>query len=232
MSAESDALAAATAQVLALLQEIQKSNARVIHAADTGGADATVIHPVPAIDAWSDDLVLIVDIAATNATAHPTIQASNLPPIPYVWPSGAAVAAGDITGAVILKVQNGPAGYQAEIVAGGARAQAAAGQGGAASFPFLVWRGGIAASSGVAGIVQIQSWKYQVTFTDTTKNYAIVGGLITTATGPYFEGMGGWLSEVEQSARQKGVATFVTWGLSGGTPAASTSDFVFIAVPY
>ncbi|MFT4098994.1 MAG: hypothetical protein QM651_17880 [Rhodoblastus sp.] len=134
MSAESDALVAATAQMYALMQELKRGNVRLLHAADAGGVNAISILPAPAVEAYNDDLVLIVDVLAANTTTTPTISVSGLGPIPIVWANGNAPSAGDVAGSILFRVAARPSGgWQAQILARNAPGGGGGGGGGGIS---------------------------------------------------------------------------------------------------
>lgn len=118
MSAESDALAAAAAQMYALMGELKRSNVRLLWASDVGGVNLIAIDPAPAVEAYNDDLVLIVDVLTPNTTTLPKLRVLGLPYIPIVWANGAAPAAGEVTGTMMFRVRGAPSGgYQAQILA-------------------------------------------------------------------------------------------------------------------
>ena len=137
MSAESEALAAAAAQMYALMQELKRSNVRTLHGADAGGVNAIALNPAPALTAWSDDVILVVDILAANTQANVTIQVSALAPIPVRWANGAVLSAGDVVGTMVFKIFGAPnTGYVAQII--GRSAPGGAGGGGGGSEPYGV----------------------------------------------------------------------------------------------
>lgn len=68
------------------------------YAADSGAADAYVIALSPAITAYATGMRIIVKIGAgnTNTTPTPTINVNGVGAKTIIWPSGAALAAGDL----------------------------------------------------------------------------------------------------------------------------------------
>lgn len=116
MSAELDALQAATAQLGAFLEETKKSNVRIIHGADVGAVNHVTLTPTPAVTAWSDDLVVIAHVADVNTEPTPDLQLSSLPAIPITMPDGAALLAGDLAGVCCFKIESVGGGFAARLL--------------------------------------------------------------------------------------------------------------------
>lgn len=105
MSAETDALQAAAAQLYAYMQEDKRSNTVIIHGEDVGPVDHITIQPTPAVAAWSDDLVVITHVAQPSTAATPGLKVSDLPEIPITLPSGGALIPGDAQDIAVFKIE-------------------------------------------------------------------------------------------------------------------------------
>jgi len=117
MTTSTEALNNAASQLLAFLAETKKSNVYVIHAVDVGTADHMTLLPTPAVAAWSDDLVVIADVAHPNTTTTPDIRISDLPAIPILQTDSSAPSIGQVSGCVMFKIRgSGTPGAQAQIM--------------------------------------------------------------------------------------------------------------------
>lgn len=106
MSAESEALNAAAAQLYALIGEIKKSNGYLIHGANVGTPNAISVQPSPAVTSWSDDLFVAAHMPAPSTGTSLTLKVSELPAIPIEIADFSAIRAGDIRGTAFFKIRN------------------------------------------------------------------------------------------------------------------------------
>ncbi|WP_457798076.1 hypothetical protein [Methylocystis sp. S23] len=105
MSAETEALQAAAAQLYALLQQLKKSNVQIVHGVDVGAVNHVTIAPTPAVTAWSDDLVIVASVASPNLAPSPDLKVSDLPAIPIVLFDDTGILPGDLDGVALFKIR-------------------------------------------------------------------------------------------------------------------------------
>jgi len=104
MSAETDALQAATNQLYLFLQETKKSNVHVIWGEDTGAQNHITLVTTPVVLAWSDDLVIMTVVAHPSVGQNVHLKVSDLPEIPVRLPGDMAMIDGDIADLCAFKI--------------------------------------------------------------------------------------------------------------------------------